>query len=89
MPMSNRYGGTPETMVYMPTFDPSLEDWVIATAASYFFEPWCTEYSPAEQGCFVVTFGESGTRHRGVEVEAHETGGVSVWVPEGGRVLVP
>lgn len=71
----------------MEPFDAAKQDWVTVRAESYFFEPWCTEYSPTEPGEFVITFGDTGKRHRGVEVVAHDTGGVSVWVPIGGRTF--
>lgn len=71
----------------MTPFDATQVDWVTVTASSCFFEPWCTLYSPTEPGEVVITFGNSRTRHRGVEVAAHEPDGVSVWVPAGGRVF--
>jgi hypothetical protein len=63
------------------------ENWVSVEGKSFFFEPWCTELNPDGPGWIVVTFGNDQSRHRGVEVDAHEDSHVSVWIPTDGRVF--
>ena len=68
------------------SFDPATEDWVSLKATHFFFEPWCSEFTPTEPGHMVIAYGGTATRHRGTEISAHEDGGVSLWVPAGGTV---